>query len=287
MTPSSRELYARRMGKVLDYIGAHLSEPLSVEELSRVAGFSKYHFHRQFTAFTGITVARFVALLRLKRASLQLAFGVDQRIIEVAYEAGFANPESFSRAFKSAQGQSPSQFRRSPDWERWGDNFRTDSLRENSMNIKIVDFPETQVACLEHKGSPATLMASVGRFIEWRKSCAASPVKTSGTYGVPYGDPEKTPPEDFKFDICGTVQRAVEPNPFGVVTKTIPGGRCAVATHHGSTDAIDKTVLALYREWLPHSGEEPRDFPCFFHYIERMPAVSEHAQVTDVYLPLK
>ena len=44
---------------------------------------------------------------------------------------------------------------------------------------------------------------------------------------------------------------------------------------------------ALYASWLPQSGEQLRDFPVFFHYIKRMPAVQEHEQVTDVYLPLR
>lgn len=69
--------------------------------------------------------------------------------------------------------------------------------------------------------------------------------------------------------------------------KVIPAGRCAVARHIGSTDAIGATVHALYASWLPQSGEQLRDFPCFFHYIERMPDVAEHEQVTDVYLPLR
>ncbi|WP_202902761.1 helix-turn-helix transcriptional regulator [Vogesella sp. EB] len=36
--------YAARLGKVLDYIEAHLGEALTVERLSRVANFSKFHF---------------------------------------------------------------------------------------------------------------------------------------------------------------------------------------------------------------------------------------------------
>jgi AraC family transcriptional regulator len=72
-----------------------------------------------------------------------------------------------------------------------------------------------------------------------------------------------------------------------VIEKLIPAGRCAVVTHFGSTDMIGKTVHPLYAEWLPSSGEELRDFPCFFHYIQRMPTVSEQEQVTDVYLPLR
>jgi AraC family transcriptional regulator len=46
-------------------------------------------------------------------------------------------------------------------------------------------------------------------------------------------------------------------------------------------------VRTLYATWLPQSAEQPRDFPCFVHYVERMPSVAEHEQVSDVYLPLR
>jgi AraC family transcriptional regulator len=155
------------------------------------------------------------------------------------------------------------------------------------MTIEIVDFHPVRVAALEHHGPPQSLNASVGRFIEWRKSSKLSPVATSDTYGIPYGDPEQTGPEEWRFDICGSVTAEVPQNPQGVISKTIPGGRCAVVEHLGSTDTIGHTVRRLYAEWLPGSAEELRDFPCFFQYIRRMPTVSEHEQLTKVYLPLK
>ena len=280
------------MARVLRHIGEHLDEPLSLDDLADVAAFSKFHFHRQFRSYTGMTVARFVRSLRLKRASLRLAFDLDHQIIAIALEAGFASPESFARAFRALQGQTPSAFRASPAWERWTREFRFPpeahaSRGEPPVQPTIVDFEETLVAVLEHRGPADRLMASVAEFIAWRKSCDDSPEATSRTFGVPWGDPEAMEPEEFRFDICGAVTRPVRPNDHGVVTKAIPGGRCAVVRHHGSTDAISETVYALYRDWLPESGESPRDFPCFFHYIERMPRVSEHQQVTDVYLPIR
>lgn len=285
---SKREFYARRIEKVLRHIGEHLDEDLSIDRLSRVAGFSPFHFHRQFREFTGISVARFIALLRLKQASLQLAFAPGERVLDVALDAGFESPESFARAFRKTQGQSPSQFRKAPQWERWSEVFRNPiNTRSQTMDVRIVQFEETRVAALEHRGPPEMLMASVQRFIAWRKSCDVSPESTSKTIGVPYGDPSNTAPEDFRFDICGSTLVDVAANEYGIVEKAIPGGRCAVVQHIGSTDAIGKTVHQLYGQWLPDSGEELRDFPCYFHYIKRMPTVPEHEQVTDVYLPLR
>jgi AraC family transcriptional regulator len=107
---TNRDAYDRRIQKVVGYICSHLQEELSVEHLSGVAGFSKFHFHRQFSEYTGFTVAQFVRITRLKRAAYQLAFDERRPIIEIALDAGFSAPESFSRAFKEAQGQTPTEF---------------------------------------------------------------------------------------------------------------------------------------------------------------------------------
>ncbi len=57
--------------------------------------------------------------MRLKRASYRLAFNPLEKIIDIALDAGFQNPESFSRAFKQSFGLTPSQFRKQPAWINW------------------------------------------------------------------------------------------------------------------------------------------------------------------------
>lgn len=279
--------YAERFEKVFSYIERHLDEPLSVERLSRVAHFSKFHFHRQFSHYAGIGVSAYVRLLRLKRAAYQLVFS-RQRVIDIALEAGFESPEAFTRAFRQEFGQSPSRFRQSPRWQTWSERYRLPPRpRSEKMNVKIVDFEETQVAVLIHRGAPEGVNDSARTFIAWRKTSGLSPVKTSRSFGLVYGDPDTTPADAFRFDICGEVTEPVPSNPQGVENGTIPAGRCAVVRHVGSHDRLAESVYPLYREWLPHSGEEVRDYPLFFHYLNLFPEVDEHELVTDIYLPLK
>lgn len=70
----SQKFYTHRIISVCEYIYQHLDQKLSTEHLSQVANFSKFHFHRQFSEFTGMSVFQIVQLLRLKRASYQLVF---------------------------------------------------------------------------------------------------------------------------------------------------------------------------------------------------------------------
>ncbi|OHX11497.1 AraC family transcriptional regulator [Chromobacterium sphagni] len=281
--------YAGRFNRVFDYIERHLDDPLTLEQLSEIANFSPYHFHRQFAARCGVPVGRYIQWMRLKRASYRLAFNPLEKVIDIALDAGFQNPESFSRAFKQALGQTPSQFRRQPDWLDWRQRIPERKYeRIQTMDVKIVDFAGTRVAILTHQGRPELVNVSAARFIEWRKDTGQSPIASSRTYGIAPHDPATTSAEDFRFGICGTVDAAIcEDNRFGVVNGSIPGGRCAVLRHHGSHDSLSESARGLYRDWLPASGEELRDFPLYFHYLNFVHEVAEHELLTDIYLPLK
>jgi len=281
--------YAQRFSRVFDYIDRHLNETLSVERLSRVANFSKFHFHRQFSDYVGINVARYIQLMRLKRASYRLVFNEDALIVDIALEAGFENPESFSRAFKHVFGQTPSQFRRQPQWQQWSDQYAAIKREgeKKMIDLKITEFSETHVAVLEHRGDPKLLNESVKVFVGWREQTGLSPYKSYRTFGVVYDNPDTVAPEQFRFDICAEVKAPVPANEQGVINKIIPAGRCAVVRHLGSHDRIGESIYPLYRDWLPQSGEELRDFPLTFHYLNLIGDVAEHELVTDIYLPLR
>ncbi len=145
--------------------------------------------------------------------------------------------------------------------------------------------PSTRIAVLQHRGSPDLVNATAARFIARRKTSGLSPVATSDT-GDRTGRSADHPQEAFRFDICGTVDRPVGENAFGVINGEIPGGRCAVVRHHGSLDTLANSVWFLYRDWLPASGETLRDFPVYFRYLNFVHEVAEHELQTDIYLPL-
>lgn len=285
---SRARAYAERFGKVLDYIEGNLGETLSVDHLSQVANFSKFHFHRQFAEYIGTSVARYILLLRLRRASYQLAFERQAKVIDIALDAGFENPESFTRAFRNTFGKSPSAFRKEPDWASWHERYRFRlPERKQTVQVEIVDFKATLIAVREHRGPTEMINESVAQFIAWRQASGLSPKESSRTFGIAYDNPDTTEPARFRFDICGEVSAEVPPNPQAVVNKAIPGGRCARVRHYGSHTRLGESIYPLYRDWLPESGEELRDFPLFFHYLNLLPETQESELLTDIYLPLK
>ncbi len=199
----------------------------------------------------GIGVYQYVQLARLKRASYRLAFR-DDAITEIALDSGYEGPEFLSRAFRQRIGQTPGEFRKQPRWIRWRPTYRpitetrTLHMKPNMQQeeVSIIDFKETRVAFLEHRGDPTLIGDSIRKFINWRKE-AGLPPRTSATFNILYDAPTETRPKKFRLDLCAASERDVAPNDVGVVPKARPGGRCAVLRYIGSDDCLVDEVHHL------------------------------------------
>jgi AraC family transcriptional regulator len=107
------------------------------------------------------------------------------------------------------------------------------------------------------------------------------------SYGVHYTDPRTTPACEHHVEFCLSIEREeVGPNGLGIVAKSIPANRCALARDIGSRHD-NKAAKYLKEVWLPRSGETAGSFPIFFHYVNVGPCVRNEDMITDVYLPLK
>jgi AraC family transcriptional regulator len=280
--------YPERIERVIDYIGQNIDEPLTLEHLSEVACFSKYHFHRLFTAYTGLSLQYYIRWLRLKRAAHQLVLNKDTSIIDIAINAGFESHEAFSRIFKQSCGLSPSKFRVTPSWQAWERTpYFLSTPGDIKMNVTIKNIPARRLAVIEHRGPPNLLGESVNKLIDWTKSQTINVTpKAKESFGIAYDDPKNTKPEEFRFDIGVTVPEQLSLN-GGVVEKSLPAGRYAVTVHKGPREHIGQTVFSLYRDWLPTSGEELGDLPCIFCYLNFDHEVAETEQLTECWLLLK
>ncbi len=97
--------------RAVDYVEAHMTEPIDYEETAKQAYSSSFHFQRVFRILCGFTRGEYIRMRRLSLAGKELASsGV--RVIEAALKYGYDSPESFSRAFTRFHGVSPSQAKR-------------------------------------------------------------------------------------------------------------------------------------------------------------------------------
>lgn len=283
---AGRRSSRQRFDGIIRFIDANLDGDLSVATLAHLAQLSPFHFQRRFSASAGISVSCLVRLVRLSRASLRLVFCPNRSVTQIAFETGFNSSEAFSRAFRRTYGQAPSEFRRQPRWRIRDVTAALSRLQEIPLNtdVEIVDFPATRVAAVEYQGAPEDEYSAVMQLVAWRRENGVSPDK-GRTYGIHYSDPAASSPDEYRIDVCVSYDGDIPENPHGVVSKTIPAGRCARIRHLGSREYIAEAEY-IYRKWLPESGEALRDFPPFFHYVNVGPDVAEIDMITDVYLPI-
>ena len=84
--------------RAVDYVEAHITEPINYVEVARQAYSSSFHFQRVFSILCGFTLGDYIRMRRLSLAGSELA-STQTRVIDVALKYGYDTPESFSRAF--------------------------------------------------------------------------------------------------------------------------------------------------------------------------------------------
>jgi len=145
------------------------------------------------------------------------------------------------------------------------------------MNVNLVDRPATRVAFLRHTGPYGE---PVGRFYAeqvypWM---VRHGLLGRVRYGIAHDDPLVTAPEQCRYDACAEIPADAPVSPT-MLTTTIPAGRYASLPFKGTSAQIDGVWQRLVREWLPDSGLQLADGPCFEHY----PAEACHDEKTGVF----
>ena len=99
--------------KSVDYIEENLACDIQMEELASIAALSPFYFQRLFNRLVKKPVREYIKLRRLARACKGLEIA-GSRVVDVAFGSGFNSHETFSRAFKSAYGMTPAEYRENP-----------------------------------------------------------------------------------------------------------------------------------------------------------------------------
>ena len=95
--------------KAIDWMEERWEDPFTLEEVSAFIRYSPSHTSRQFKAYTGSTLRRYIQLRRLTKAAITLR-DHQIRIIDVAFQYGYQSQEAFSRAFQQVFGITPGEY---------------------------------------------------------------------------------------------------------------------------------------------------------------------------------
>src|SRR5438477_12545997 len=87
------------VGKALWYIESHFAGEISLDEIAKISGVSRFYLTRAFGEATGHSVMSYVRGRRLTAAARSLSNGASD-ILMVALDTGYGSHEAFTRAFR-------------------------------------------------------------------------------------------------------------------------------------------------------------------------------------------
>ncbi|MFC2056703.1 GyrI-like domain-containing protein [Chloroflexota bacterium] len=311
-----REEYTARINRVIDFIEANISNGLSLKDLAAVAHFSPFHFHRIFNAMVGETLNSFIRRLRIEKAAAMLIQNPKKSITEIAFECGFSSSSVFARTFqetfqKSAREWRAGQYQKNskdgkqvsniqqdfdvypfyPDSmkkQMWRVEMKTD--KELVTNMEVQDIPEMHVAYIRHIGPYAGDEQLFGnlfnRLCAWAGPRGLLRFPETKFVTIYHDNPDITDETKLRTDVCITVPPDTQVE--GEIGKaTIPAGTYAIAHFEITPDKYGEAWNAVYGGWLPESGYQPDDRPCFELYLNDPKEHPQGKHVVDIYAPIK
>ncbi len=275
-----------RVNRVIDHVVRNLDQPLSLDEMARLAHFSPFHFHRIFSGLVGETLHQFVKRVRLERALSMVRHEPRRTLTEIALACGFASSADFSRSFKQRYGVPPSAFDveayRAERREQLQDAITDADTRHllerlpvgenpDGFGVEFRALPERQVVYLRVPDSfrPDAVTDAAARLLAWADEHG---IADGQWLGYMWDDPNFTALSDCRYDVAVEVRtedlaRLDVGGEFGVLT--FPEMTVAQVEVRGAIDLEQRALDWLFGTWLPSSGYVPTDQPCFEAWIGR------------------
>ncbi len=311
-----RDEYIFRINRVIDYVDENIDDNFSLKTLSEIACFSKYHFHRIFKAITGETLHQFTQRLRVEKAATQLVNCPQKSITEVALNYGFSSSAAFARAFRGKFRMSPSQWRSinclensnncKTDSNKWKDfnisSYYIDSSTNNLtwrvqvgnkrlVKVEVKNVPEFYVAYVRHigpyKGNNALFENLFSKLMNWAGPRGLLSFSDSTFMSIYHDCPKITEEDKLRTSVC--IKVSEDTTVGGEIGKMkVHGGKFAVVSFElACCEEYEEAWNFIFGNWLPDSGYQPDDRPCYEIYRNSPKEHPEGIHIVDICVPVK
>ena len=311
------EEYKSRINRVFDHIEQNLCKRFSLEELASVSNFSKFHFHRIFQGMTGETPFQFILRVRLERAASYLSANPKKTISEIADECGFSDQATFARSFRShfkmsatdwrrnksiyesnlcktfnnynqtISNKAQSEFQSSMYYCNESKTIKWRTTMELNKSVEVKELPEMTIAYVRHigpyKGDSKLFEKLFNKLFTWAGPRGLAGQKDMKSIIVYHDDPEVTEADKLRTSVSITVPEDTKVD--GEIGKmVIQGGKYMIARFDLTPKDFESAWDWVYGKWLPTSGYQPDDRPCFEMYGEEC---TKEKFIVDICVPVK
>ena len=237
------------IGSAIQYIEAHITEELTVEEIAAYIGFSPFYFQKGFAMLCGFTIGEYIRSRRLALAGNDLATG-SEKIIDIAMKYGYDSPDSFTKAFTRFHGVTPTAARKDRVMLK---SFAPLKIKLSLEGGYLMDYRIEKKDAFAVLGSAGTFpyegaKQTIPQF--WQAHFAAGKGSVvCGKYGINID--AQMGHDTFEYLIADDYTPG-KPIPDGFVTRTIPALTWAVFPCTGPLpQALQDVNTKIFTEWLP------------------------------------
>ena len=289
MRTDTKNSYLDSINKAIAFIESNWTIDIQLKDIAAQANISPYHFHRVFKSLTGDTTKEFLTRLRLEKAALKLKHSQND-IGQIAFDCGYQNHETFTRAFKDYFGLSPLEYRNSiaeltvnKQIEYGKANINLNTLNVQGPIIKTI--PDLHLAYIRHTGSYNKVGSSFQKLMFWAATHLVLKLKPI-TIGIVHDNPDLTEEQNIRFDACVLLSKEIKPN-GEIGYKKIEGGKFAVFTYKGAYEGFYPVYDYIYNVCLFDNKFDLADKPALEWYIKSPPFYKPENFVTDFYVPIE
>ena len=237
------------------WIEDRLGDELPVPVVAARSGYSLHHFVRLFVGVAGIAPKEYILRRKLSEAGLALARR-RCRVTDAAFEYGFHDLETFSRAFSREFGVAPSAVRAGASFPYLAPLAMTLRQAPTIAGAPVIErFP---VALLAGRSIRVTEAGdSVGKLWAAFMPRAVSIPRRRDPPAFRQLATWDDAAEDSLDILVGIEMETLDELPLDLVGKAVPSCDCLVFEHRGSASRIAESYSAIYADLLPAMDRKP------------------------------
>jgi len=246
------------MYEAVKFIEKNLKEEITVKDVADDTGYSLYHFSRCFNETIGHSPYDYIMRRRLSEAAKDLIES-EKKIIDIALDYGFNNPETFSRAFKKMFNMLPKAARQKKIHHNL--LFKSEITLDYLKHINRGRYLEPQflepgpinlVGMAVITGSDSMTKANLWNRLRGEIESITERKLPERYYSISFHT------EDLDSNSCfymaGIEVNTLEKMPHQLIGKAVPPLKYAKFIHKGPIKKINMTLDYIYQTWLPKSG---------------------------------
>lgn len=276
--------------KLMAYVNQHFKEEINIPIIEEICHYSYRNINRIFQAIHGETIGKYIKRIRLEKAAEYLKYS-SAKIADIAFEVGFEDTASFSKAFKKKYDCTPSAFRNRCKTIQaiTQQSLLAEAVERVPLSFEIEILPDFEILFLEYKGgydNIAKLREMWAQFVNYLK--VKNSYSDQATFFAECLDDE-TISDDIhcRYNLALILERPLSFELDGFLqTKVHHQQKYAKFIHKGSHETCVETYQKIYAFWMFDIGLELKDAPTLEFYLNDPDTTPPDELLTEIYIPV-